>query len=541
VEHAPPANVLDLAVLVCGPLGYEDTAAYRPLRHLADQLATAGHLTLRLDWPGLGDSAGEDTDPDLAERALAAIHRGVAHLRARGAPRVAILGVRGGALYALAAAAAEELILWAPPARGKAFLREERTFHKLAARAYGSPPPDARPPPPGSVEAGGFLYNPAVVAAIEAIDPVERVRAHPPRRVLVLEREHTTECGALVEALHALNAEVATGTATGLGDLLENPYHSRLSDEVAAQVLRWCRQGAAPATLRAPPPAPGALSLSGITERPWSLATSAGALCGVLCEPVRAAPGVPWTLFFNAGGIRRAGPNRLWTRAARALAAAGRPSIRFDVRDVGDSDGVHAPHPDLEAMYAEDSIEDALAAYDAVRALGAAAVDVVGLCSGAFLGVQVAARRPVRRAVLFNGLAFIWNDEARANGMTSQIGRSLFDGRRWRRLLAGRIDARALATAVWKKGRLRAAAGVARLRGEKPPDEVTDLLRQVLDRGTELHLVCSEGDPSIEYLRAHEDPRRRPNLAVLPGVDHTIRPLWAHASVIRWITGTPTT
>ena len=49
---------------------------------------------------------------------------------------------------------------------------------------------------------------------------------------------------------------------------------------------------------------------------------------------------------------------------------------------------------------------------------------------------------------LFNGLAFVWDDDARASSMTSQIGRSLLDARRWRRLLTGRIDARALARSI---------------------------------------------------------------------------------------------
>ena len=43
--------------------------------------------------------------------------------------------------------------------------------------------------------------------------------------------------------------------------------------------------------------------------------------------------------------MRRCGPNRLWTRAARQLAAQGQPSLRLDVHDVG-----HTYEPVKEGM-----------------------------------------------------------------------------------------------------------------------------------------------------------------------------------------------
>jgi hypothetical protein len=249
--------------------------------------------------------------------------------------------------------------------------------------------------------------------------------------------------------------------------------------------------------------------------------------------------GAPWTIFYNAGGVRRSGPNRLWTTAARELARLGRPSLRVDVRDVGDSDGTSEPFRDLEAMYSEASIGDALLAYDEVVARGAGEVDVVGLCSGAFMSVQVAARRSVRRATIFNALAFVWDDDARSNGVASQVGRSLLDTRRWGRLLSGRIGARGLAAALLTRARLRGEAFSARLRGQSGPDPVDAMLRLVAARGTMLHVTCSAGDPSLAYLERHVPAARRPRVDLLPGVDHTLRPAWAHDRVIRQIVAPP--
>ena len=183
------------------------------------------------------------------------------------------------------------------------------------------------------------------------------------------------------------------------------------------------------------------------------------------------------------------------------------------------------------------SVEDALLAYDRVRASGAGEIDVVGLCSGAFLGIQVAARRAVRRAVLFNGLAFVWNEEAATSGMTAHIRGSLLDARRWKRLLTGQIDALALARAVVAKGRIRGRERWSRLQGNPPADDVALLIQAVVDRGTDLHLVSSQGDPSIAYLAKHRGGVSGLRHTVLSGVDHTIRPAWAHAHVIELIRG----
>jgi pimeloyl-ACP methyl ester carboxylesterase len=529
VEHAPPGRARG-AVVILTPLGYEDTSAYRPLRVLADELAGAGLLVVRVDWPGLGDSAGSALDPDLHARQVAAVRAVAASLQARGFAELACLGVRAGGLLALEAGGFAHLALWGAPASGRALLREERAFHRMAAKAFGDAPARA-PLPEGAVEAGGFLYGPAQVKALEALSPTGRGVGV--RRALVIAREGTEPPKDLLTAL--AGAEVTTA-AGGLGDLLDDPYKSKLNEEVRALILRWLSPLGA-AVDAGPPRLAATLEGDGWVERPWLGEGGVGQLTGIRCEPARGAPpNATWTLFFNAGGVRRSGPNRLWTQAARALAAVGRPSLRLDVRDVGDADGVSTPHRDLEAMYSDASVEDAVAGWDAARAFGAGDIDVVGLCSGAFLGIQVAARRPVRRAVLFNCLAYVWDDDARSNGVTSQIGRSLLDGRRWRRLLTGRIDARAVATGIGRRALLRAGELRARLRGD-PPRSAVDALLSDVGRHTRLVLVSSAGDPSVAYLARHVPEERRPPLTMLQGVDHTVRPVAAHAQVVELILG----
>ncbi|HJV88834.1 MAG TPA: hypothetical protein VJ623_00905 [Holophagaceae bacterium] len=538
MEHAPAGGrALDLGLVLLPPMGYEDTCAYRPLRSLADALAAAGHVVLRLDWPSLGDSGMGPLDPGLMTAWRQTVAEAASSLRARGLPRVAAIGVRAGALLALASAGLDELVLWGlPSAGGRGLVREERAFHRMAAKAFGDLPADAPALPAGAVEAGGFLLSEATVKAFEALDPAALARSGPWGRVLLLDRDGAPPPAALVDAFQAAGAVVTADPSPGLGALLENSYQSELRPEVAQAITAWCGLGATEGPVGPSLGNPTLALEGGVEERPWVLAGGRGELSGILSlPPGGVAPGTGWTLFLNAGGIRRSGPNRLWTQGARRLARAGRPSLRLDVRDVGDSDGVSVPHGDLEEMYSEASVLDVLAAYDWLMAQGAGSVDVVGLCSGSFLGIQLAARRQVRRALLFNGLAYVWNDEARAGGMTGHIGASLLNGRRWRRLLTGRIDARALARAVVSKAWLNLGAWVQKALGRSSVSEVAELFRRVAQRGTRIQLVSSAGDPSIAYLERHLPVGDRPPLVVIPGVDHTIRPVWAHERILRMV------
>ncbi len=531
VEHAPASGRAARVVVLLPPLGYEDTCAYRPLRVLADHLAAVGHLVVRLDWPGLGDSAGDALDGDLHEQRLDAARAVAAAVRARGPARVVGFGVRAGALLALASGAFDDLILWGAPASGRRYVREEQAFASLAAESVlGAPPP-----PPGGVEAGGFVHGPAVVAALEQLDAAALVAAAGAvGRALLLGRDGAEPPAALARGLAAVGVEVTAGPAPGMADLLENPYHSSMSGEVVDRVSAWL-QGASPAEVAPHAGAPALRPAPGVIERPWV----SGGLSGVVCTPEGGvAPGAAWTVFYNAGGIRRSGPHRLWTTAARRLAARGFPSLRVDVRDVGDSDGVVTPHQDLVALYADTAIDDAAHAFDAVVALAAGSVDVVGLCSGAFLGMNVAARRDVRRAVLFNGMVLVWNPEARASSMTAHIRASLGDGRRWRRLLDGRINRAELARAIVVQAGVRAASAGRRLLGRPDPSPVARLVREVRRRGTQLTLVASAGDPSVDYLAQHMPGPDRPPVRIIPGVDHTIRPVWAHDIVLGLIVST---
>jgi hypothetical protein len=84
-------------------------------------------------------------------------------------------------------------------------------------------------------------------------------------------------------------------------------------------------------------------------------------------------------LWFNAGVIPRIGPNRLYVRLCRMLAARGFPNLRFDVSGRGDSSAATAP-----GSFTRHSMLDLGTAIAALgHASGTRRYVLGGLCSGA--------------------------------------------------------------------------------------------------------------------------------------------------------------
>jgi alpha/beta superfamily hydrolase len=60
--HPPQGEWRRTGVVLCNPIGDDLVRAHRPLRHLAERLASAGFAVLRFDFDGTGHSAGSERD-----------------------------------------------------------------------------------------------------------------------------------------------------------------------------------------------------------------------------------------------------------------------------------------------------------------------------------------------------------------------------------------------------------------------------------------------------------------------------------------------
>jgi len=128
--------------VLCRPIGLEALSSCRAYRCLAEQLACAGLVTLRFDYTGTGDSAGDTADEVTIATWLSDITAAVDFVRQTGVSCVGLIGLRLGAMLAVKAATGndiETLVLWDPCETGRGFLREQ---HLLAVAAGIAPERD---------------------------------------------------------------------------------------------------------------------------------------------------------------------------------------------------------------------------------------------------------------------------------------------------------------------------------------------------------------------------------------------------------------
>jgi len=174
-EPAAPGRTSGAAALLFNPYAHEAIHAHRLYRVLAQRLARDGFDTMRFDYFGSGDSAGEDVDAELAGWAAdgAAAHEELASRT--NATRIVWLGARLGAAVAAQATyrvgrPPERLVLWDPVVDGSAYLGELAALHARALEiSYAGVGDEWRELPPAALECMGFELGRALSESLGAL------------------------------------------------------------------------------------------------------------------------------------------------------------------------------------------------------------------------------------------------------------------------------------------------------------------------------------------------------------------------------------
>jgi pimeloyl-ACP methyl ester carboxylesterase len=522
-----------LGVVMVPPSGWEDVCTYRPLRALAGVLAAVGIPVLRFDLPGTGDSAGTAQDENLLDHWIAAVSVAADELRAAtGVQDVAVMGVRLGAMIALAAAArgadVQDLILWGPPSSGRGYLRELKIFKNLEVQEFATgeePPPQ---PVPG-LETAGFLLTPQTEAAIHKLNLAQL----PPmagRRVLLLSRDEVPPDQALQDALAAAGCHITQLPGTGYAGMNAIPQDAEPPADTAHAVREWLL--ARPEIPCLPVPEPMPMERARVAPGVVETAVELSGDFGVLCEPAMAQAAGGWcVVFLNAGAIRHIGPGRLWVETARRWAARGVPSFRLDLTSIGESDGLDERLP-VEMLYREHLVEEVTAAMEMLeRRIGARRFILVGLCAGAFWAFHSAVKAErVRSAVLINPRLFFWDPEVDERRNERRSVAALAKGAAWQRVLRGEVG--------WDRFVKAAAGFVHRLRHpvtvpQIPAEALRAALSVLEQRRTRMLWLFTEGEPLLQEL---DDEKQMPEWVPcvrFKNAGHTFRPLWAQAELSR--------
>jgi alpha-beta hydrolase superfamily lysophospholipase len=541
--HAPsgrPADASRLPVLICPPHGREDECAYRTLRVLAERLAAAGHPVLRFEFPGTGDAAGDAYMPDLVPTWEAAIAAGLDGLKAQaGCSRVAVVGLRLGALLAAGVAASRDdvaaFVAIAPPVSGRAFVREMKAF-ELTSAAVGRADPAS-----GLTEAGGHVLTSAARDALSRLGPAALERPPAPC-VLVVDRDDVPSAAPWIARLAELGVSADRESHPGFADMMLDPHLGEVPQSMVDALANWlARQPLVPAGPAVEGLRHGPIAVSdGVVEEPAWMTVGGARIFGILSQAATGATPSRIVLLLNAGAQRRSGSGRLHVLLARRWAAGGAAVLRIDLPGLGDAppragerDNIVYPHGILHELR------------DLVRQLRErwprAGFHAVGICSGAFHALQLAfGHGGVDGVVALNPLTFSWPGEGllleplpayMVTQEMSRYRRSPFSRHRWRKLLHGEVDVRRVARLLARHvGRsvVTAWRELARLLRLPLRDDLAGELGRATADGTVVHFVFSENEPGEDLLRslagravARLQRRHQLHLHRMDDADHT--------------------
>ncbi|MFM0739774.1 alpha/beta hydrolase [Paraburkholderia xenovorans] len=545
----------DRGVVLCNPFGYDALCTHRGWRQLAERIAATGMPVLRFDYPGAGDSAASEDDPQRLDAWLDSIVDATRFLReTTGVTGVSLAGLRFGATLAALAAQRlgdiDSLVLLGPAISGRNYLRELRAHRQTWMSTPAGINADPIADPEQYVEAFGFGLQGADVAKVGSLD-LCRDTAAPARRVLLLDSSDRNRATKLAEryAAHGVSVEQDTFDEQDrfVLDALysEEPVaaFSRVTEWLAQSVEQNAGQHAGQSAHHTSQPLSSdtpALRLEHATERPVVF----GNYFGIYCEPrvpSTDANGalLPAMLFCNTGASHHIGDGRIFVLFARRLAALGIASLRMDLGGLGDATP-RALTITLDTIYSDTSCDDAAAGVDWLVAQGHSRVVMFGVCGGAFVALHACARHPnLVGGYGVNLQKFIWDGAAREPGAhqfaaTNVYWRAALTREKWSRALHGQSHPLRIASVVGKRIARRcwlAGAGWVEHRTgwQLTRNAVRDIVHTLQTKRVQMRLVYGEFDVGLDEARVQFGARlggllRYPRVCVatLPKLDHAL-------------------
>jgi alpha-beta hydrolase superfamily lysophospholipase len=518
--HAARGDRRGTGIVLCRPMGYEAICSYAAYTQIAHLLATLGFDVIRFDYLGVGDSTGDDGDAHQVAGWIDSVQGAAAELRRLASiSQLVLFGTRLGAALAVQAALrmngeVDGLVLWAPCATGRGFVREQRAAS--AGRLLGK-----NNLPTTDIEALGHFYSAQTVADLDALDCLN-IPAVPARKVLVLGRDDMPHEGPLPGRYRALGADTSYALVGGYASVMAEPREALLPDATLAVLTGWLAQAYPARVARSDVAARGAKAArtaewmhNGIHET--SCRFGAGQLFGILSTPAaipadeeRSETAV---VMLNVGGNYHIGPNRMYVRLARSLATHGYSAFRLDLPGIGDSDG--GSGFSLGSLYTRDSSEEVRAALDWLESRGCKRFILAGICSGSFVAFQAALADPrVQGQILMNsrqlesdidGKAAEWQGAMRSYYKSTDFyRRALFRADVYPRLLRGEIDVMGIAHRFVSVIRARATQACKDLlQTSFREDDLLAKVKKLGARGVHTLVVMAAQDDGRDYVEYH--------------------------------------
>lgn len=424
-----PEQPTDHAVLICPPVGHEFVNSYRGLRHLADGFAEKGVTTFRVEYQGVGDSSGLDTDPDRLDNWLKSIEQTVNFIKEKcNIQKISLLGLRMGATLASIVSnkiEIENLMCWVPVVEGRRYIREMLALQKTGENADLDV--DST-----TLEGGGFLITRETMNEMLSIS-LTKITPNA-KHVFLFNTDDLPIPNQLIETWSNQNFQFTNLTLSGYADMMATPHNSKVPsyaiEEITNQFLstkfisnqldknifynlKNYRQTRFDCYTYATS-AKESMDAGGgfpITEFLCQIPNTP--LFGILSLPLlRDTESKPTVLLLNAGSVHRIGPNRNYIYITRQLLSLGFKVFRLDFLGIGDS-----IHPNLSKENnpympeALDNIKQTICYLkDNYKTND---VILIGICSGAYSSFQFAlheSEETLHEIIPINPLAFYWKE-----------------------------------------------------------------------------------------------------------------------------------
>jgi len=418
--------------------------------------------------------------------------------------------------------------------------------------------------PEGVEELAGFPMTAKLAAEITAFDgttapaeawPVERARP----ATLVITRTLTGDEAVLTTALSARGIAATVEARDGFNPMFDQPHLSIAPEPIFALMRDWLVKGVTPREASPPsaaksdvgePVPKGVTTRIGrdglVQETARYKQGGGGLLFSIETRPVDREPNPVWLVFLTGRAVRHVGPNRIWVRLARELAAKGYASVRLDGRSVGDSDGEGnglMPNEEYYQPHIYDDIENVM---ETAVAQGAKKFLMTGICSGATASYQIAWRRTdVKAIVLLNLLQLRHDpeDDDRSNvqqalkfALRKELWLNPENYRKlWKVGLSPHMRQVLLSRAVLTAPLAKLVSLVKSKMGmqTEEPDYVVTGFNDLAKKPVEIDIFLSVGDLSVNFIERHfgADLAKlgRDHIYVhrVHHTDHTIRALFA--------------
>lgn len=539
-------------VVLCNPFGYDALCTHRGWRRLAERIAARGMPVLRFDYPGAGDSLGDEEDPVRVEAWIDSIVAAVRYLRERtGVQQVSLCGLRLGAT--LAALAGERigdidgLVLLSPALSGRDYLRELRAHRQSWLSTPAGMTADPIPETAAYVEAFGFGLHGDDIARLGAVDLRVDTRA-PARRVLLLDAGARARADALLDHYAVHGVAVERQSFDEADRFMVEALYSEEPVDAFGALTQWLADAPPSLAERA-----ACASSFASDSRDWKEIRIASAhfveqpvvfgdYFGVYCHSGQGTAQraeAPAVLFLNTGASHHIGDGRIFVLFARRLAAMGIASLRMDLGGLGDSTPA-ARSVTLDTIYSQESCADAMRGADWLVAQGYPSVVVFGVCGGAFVGLHACAQHPrIVGSFGVNLQKFIWDGVDRTPGTTGLasnrvLRRSAFSVEKWKKVLRGETSlsrvVNGLAQRFARSLTRRAADFVdATTRWSFAPSEARRLMQRIHMKGAEVRLVYGEYDLGLDELKVQFGAKlgglrafTHVHAVTLPKLDHAL-------------------